>query len=375
AIVGVGQGALVAASGGHPRVLEEALYARVVGAREAAAIGRAWQSLRLVLVVSPRVLKAQSDVERVRNAVPSLVGRHSQCAPTVLVRRPDAAKTFAADFAQVAGLEVVESFESLGLGQRIARGPIALSITQTGACACGKVPAVHERCKPCSRDEERLARAVAEGIDDPSKQVWGQPFSLPAMSTSISAVRPAGLGPRRLQGGALLFITAAAVAQWWICLARDAECAVGGGAVCRALLPDARGQVELAAPAGSPPYRMLLAADAAPSAGAAFALFQRCVDARFECLGRLDLTDVPGAAALLAIYAFKWLEFDALGCFTENSPRDALEKAKQAPPLPVLAATHVHRTVRGHYRDEHGKAQALGRFTAAYTLPFAGKFA
>ena len=71
ALLGVGQGAVVALGLSVPRVVEVALATRAALAEEASEIAPAWHGIRAIMLVAPR-LHGVSRLERLREAVPGL---------------------------------------------------------------------------------------------------------------------------------------------------------------------------------------------------------------------------------------------------------------------------------------------------------------
>ena len=100
-IVGLGQGAVIAAGMAHPLVADLALASKNVSAVDSLKIARAWSGIRLVALAVPWILKGIAEIDELVAAVPELfeeVPEGTPSLPTVALQYNHAMRRFGDDF-------------------------------------------------------------------------------------------------------------------------------------------------------------------------------------------------------------------------------------------------------------------------------------
>ena len=150
-IVGVQQGAMIAALCSNPLLLEVATRQRVATDSELVQLRAGWPRVRGILAIHPYVTVAHSTMERILEALPEVSGSRRVLTCAITSGPTSTERKFAEGLAQALGSRVLTADLAGLLWSSLLEEPILVLPWQNEGCvACGK-KAQLTRCQSCRR--------------------------------------------------------------------------------------------------------------------------------------------------------------------------------------------------------------------------------
>ena len=355
-VFGLGQGAVVAAAAGNPRVAEVALSSKNVSAVDSLQIARVWAAVRVAITVGPWLVKTPVSVDDLRSLCPEWTAPldvNEPRWPVISVDIDYAHKSLAKAMASELACSVVPNVADVRIDAFLDRAPhIGIAEDAVGRCVCGRALRLLRSCPSClaaSRDLACSAPATPPWVDSCAEAVPIDDGIFDEPSEVVGMVQEQADSP--LVAVTVLHVAAvvsARLAAWTLLPRRLPKGVVAVAA------PIGEGLVRLPAPPDGAPYRAMAWTSAD---GSHAGVVQYCLATAHETVSQLDVKSVePRAACLVSFASPRWIQFD----FGDPA---------SVPPTPLLAATHAHQRIRGNVRTRGGWVN-LCTAAAAYTPEF-----
>lgn len=157
-VLGLGQGAVIAAAITMTRLVETALASKIVTHTEAPLLAAAWSRIRAALMVAPCITKALSDVRRLGEAVPELFesAPSGERLPLFDLKSGHPDVTFERGLVDRLGAVALTNVGEAFVDALLDKSRTDIEPTVTGSCACGRAALILSRCSRCVADESAI---------------------------------------------------------------------------------------------------------------------------------------------------------------------------------------------------------------------------